>query len=197
MDHLWADAPLRRRLVRGLLPGGALLGSVLVLAACGSGEPSVQQGQAIAFKARVPVEREFMSVYHALNQVSEQDVSQRYGNTRVCAASPGKQPDQVSYDIANLVNARNRKLTAVNLLPQLEKALKADGWKGFTPGYGSIGGLQASRYWTGSKGQFKVILQPETGNQRFFTLLAVAGPCVRVGSAFVAKVPLISERPPG
>lgn len=182
------------------LLGTVLLGVMLtVTAACGSDEPSLQQGGAIASKARVPVEREYKNVSDALQAVSEQDANQRSGYTRVCRAPSGKQPDQVAYDITNLVNAKDKNLTAIRLLPLLEQTLRGQGWKGFTPGHGSLDGgfTPASRYWTGSKGQFTIILQPQTGNQRFFTFLVVAGPCVRVGHDFVATVPRLNQQRAG
>jgi hypothetical protein len=185
--------------VRRLL-GTVLLGITLAAtAACGSDEPSLQQGRAIASKARAPVEREYKNVSDALQAVSEQDVNQRSAYTRVCRAAAGKPPDQVAYDITNLVDARGKNLTAIKLLPLLEQTLRGQGWKGFKSGYGSLDGgfTPASRYWTGSKGQFTIILQPQTGNQKFFTSLVVAGPCVRVGNDFVATVPRVNQQRAG
>ena len=51
------------------LLGTVLLGVMLtVTAACGSDEPSLQQGGAIASKARVPVEREYKNVSERCRQ---------------------------------------------------------------------------------------------------------------------------------
>jgi hypothetical protein len=70
----------------------AAAAAALVLAAgCGPGEPSLQQGRAIAGKARLPVEQQYKNVSAAVQPVSEQDLNQRSGYTRVCAASSGKQ----------------------------------------------------------------------------------------------------------
>jgi hypothetical protein len=126
-------------------------------------------------------------------------MNQRSAYARVCRVPSGKQPDQVAYDIANLVGDKDKNLTATKLLPLPEQALKGQGWKGFTSGYGSLDGgfTPASRYWTGSKGQFTISLQPQTGNQRFFTSIVVAGPGVRMGRDFVATVSRVNQQRAG
>ena len=183
------------REVRWAAVGSGLAVLLTLCAACGPDGPTLAQGMQAASRARTPVAREYWNVFNSiLGVIRPFSGAEADGSFHTCSppsGQPAGKADQVSYEIANTVEARDKKLQSSpgRFESVIEQTLNSRGWGSFVT-LSAVGpGSQGGEYRRGRNGPYSVYIEQHTGTLANLLELTVRGPCVTTGTALVSMGP--------
>jgi hypothetical protein len=156
--------------------------AALTVTACGSAVSPVAGAQA-ASDARPPVARLYWSALAAIYPVIQDSRNApATGFFGSCATGSGQGDQQVSYEISLDVLSGDHKLSTDAFIARLEQRLRARGWGAFTSSPVNI--ANPGTTWRSVRDGYDLyVTQQSDMNVADFVLLAVAGPCVTVGTS--------------
>jgi len=167
----------RRPAPRAWCAAGAVLAGLLLAAGCSSAPPP--PGQQAAQAARLAAARE----YWRMLAVISAELFPEYGGTGKFADCPppgGGTATQVAYTVTDQLLSLGGQLAPVPFTGKLARLLHDHGWSAFTDRGAAL---------AGTKGGFRLELQPVPGDVTVSARLTFSGPCVTVGAAYAKAAP--------